>query len=628
MRAKTSKTKKPTKAELEQAKKQAEKNLKQTKENMLKVYSEACFKLGRLLKTSELKQNWFMNTSNPKINGQYVSISDKGVRNKTYLHRNGVNHYFVNMENFKKEAMNKFPKKFENVIEHDVYIPKAMAKVEEIVENSQRFIILTAIAEAKPHRRALKALKAYARKKKAKILLIPADNRYAEIHPDFHNDKDIHVIFGNVRLNNSIFISGVKVSPNTVDPLSGLADWTKRTNSSIVVGSPKLYQIDVPNKKGEKPHRMITTGAITEANYKSRTYLSLKKNEKADYDHVLGACIVELENDDYTFYTRQIEFEKNGSFIDLGVRYKADGSTEKIKEAMLVLGDLHSIEKDEMAFRHFIENVAPVLAPAGKVEVAVQDFIDGESISHHDQSRIAKRSALALQKRLSLPKEFKVGAEDLNYITSQKHVSKAVIVPSNHNEFVDRWLDDARWIKDNNNSFMGSIIYPYCIASYIHREHTGNEAVKLIAEHLEMPVEVLKKTLPELSSGKSPVQVGLELYDVKNPQKVKWLKRDEGYMKYGIEFGQHGDTGSGGAKFSYKSAGTFLGKAMVGHSHTATISPNSMIWVVGCLEHLNPEYAKGGSSWSHTSGVAYPNGKRQLLTLIDGKCFLDDKKLK
>lgn len=605
----------------------AKENKEKTKKNMLKVFATICQKLQRVIKTSEMNTQGYHNLP-VKINPYYTSIDHNGKSKQTLLTRNSFNHYFVNKAEFVKEAMVSFPSMFDNVIEHDVYIPKAMAKVEKIVDKANRFVIITAIADAKPHKNSLKALKKWAKKKKYKILLIPADNRFSEIDKAFHNDPDIHVVFGDLKLNNSVFISNVKVQPSVTSPLTGLSSWTQRYNSSIIVGSPKLCLEDVPCVTGRgKPHRLMTTGAITQSNYKSNTRLSLKKNAKAEQDHVLSALIIEIEKDNEdVYYNRHIEFESNGSFTDLGVRYTPTGAEQKIKEAVFVLGDLHSIGKNEKAFKHFVEKVAPKLAPSGKVEIYIHDFFDGESISHHDQHRMAKCASLSIEDRLSFNKELRQCAEDLKYLTSKKHISRVKIVASNHDDFANRWLDDKRFVADKKNNLIGCKLFDVAVASYLHRSKPVETVLKLIAEDMCMTVEAVKKNFPNIVKKKTPIQVGVEQHYLYPTDKVDWMELDKSQKKYGIELAFHGHHGSGGARMNSKTAGNFLGKAITGHTHTANISPNSLVWTVGCLEHLHPEYAKGGNSWSHTSIVAYPSGKRQLLTLINGKCFLDDKR--
>lgn len=45
------------------------------------------------------------------------------------------------------------------------------------------------------------------------------------------------------------------------------------------------------------------------------------------------------------------------------------------------------------------------------------------------------------------------------------------------------------------------------------------------------------------------------------------------------------------------------------------------VYQAGCSRTLRASYAKGPSSWSHTHVIQYPNGRRTLLTLINGKYF-------
>jgi hypothetical protein len=58
-------------------------------------------------------------------------------------------------------------------------------------------------------------------------------------------------------------------------------------------------------------------------------------------------------------------------------------------------------------------------------------------------------------------------------------------------------------------------------------------------------------------------------------------------------------------------------KANTAHTHSAGIY-NGM-YVAGTSSALDMEYNKGPSSWSHSHVVTHLNGKRQIVTMWDGK---------
>ena len=57
--------------------------------------------------------------------------------------------------------------------------------------------------------------------------------------------------------------------------------------------------------------------------------------------------------------------------------------------------------------------------------------------------------------------------------------------------------------------------------------------------------------------------------------------------------------------------------------HTAGIIDG--VYTAGVSGKLDMEYNKGPSSWSHSHVVTYPNGKRAIITVKNGKWKADDK---
>ncbi len=85
-----------------------------------------------------------------------------------------------------------------------------------------------------------------------------------------------------------------------------------------------------------------------------------------------------------------------------------------------------------------------------------------------------------------------------------------------------------------------------------------------------------------------------------------------------IELGFHGDFGLNGAKGSSKSFSKIGPKTIVGHGHFPEIFEGC--YRVGVSARLDLEYQKGQcSNWLHTHCVIYPDGKRTLINIINGK---------
>jgi hypothetical protein len=58
-------------------------------------------------------------------------------------------------------------------------------------------------------------------------------------------------------------------------------------------------------------------------------------------------------------------------------------------------------------------------------------------------------------------------------------------------------------------------------------------------------------------------------------------------------------------------------KSITGHTHSPGITDGNM--TVGVSGGLDMGYNKGLSSWLHAHGLTQPNGKRQLLVMMNGQ---------
>jgi hypothetical protein len=98
---------------------------------------------------------------------------------------------------------------------------------------------------------------------------------------------------------------------------------------------------------------------------------------------------------------------------------------------------------------------------------------------------------------------------------------------------------------------------------------------------------------------------------------VLFLREDESFRLFDIEFGIHGHLGANGARGSLNTFRKMGPKANVGHAHSAAILDG--IYQAGVSGNLDMGYNRGLSSWSHSHIVTYANGKRAIITMSDGE---------
>ena len=158
------------------------------------------------------------------------------------------------------------------------------------------------------------------------------------------------------------------------------------------------------------------------------------------------------------------------------------------------------------------------------------------------------------------------------------------IVKSNHDEFLDRYLKEGRYVFDAEN-------------------------------HL-----ISLKIATALFEDEDILQRGFDVVGKESPSHWHYLQRDDSSIIAGVECGSHGDLGLNGAKAALNSLERIYGDCVTGHNHTAAIQRG--VFRVGTLSQLDMGYNRGPSSWTQTCCLLYENGQRQLINNINGKCSI------
>src|SRR3989339_570939 len=142
------------------------------------------------------------------------------------------------------------------------------------------------------------------------------------------------------RLNTNVKTLGIPVRPQNKNPLSSKDTFTKDNGgNSVIIASPKKMMRPVAQgQSGEYPHLLLTTGACTHPNYNFGDLGFMAKR-----DHTYGFAVVDVL-DDKIHLTRIVSAQKNGTFVDLGIKYQEGKEPEKVKTVALVVGDSHFAE--------------------------------------------------------------------------------------------------------------------------------------------------------------------------------------------------------------------------------------------------------------------------------------------
>lgn len=463
--------------------------------------------------------------------------------------------------------------------EVSIYNQEYRDALEDEIKKYKRFVITTAVMGKEINKPFVEALRNYARRNQALLLVLPCEdvvrrNKNAEkieISPEL---SDFRVVFKDTYLNNNLCLCAIKCSAKQINPLTGLDRLATMRDASIIVASPKVFLRYIPNMHYDIPLAMMTTGAITENNYDNDKYMSKRTSVLAENDHTYGAVIVEIE-DENIFHFRHVQASKYNSVTDMGIDYMPNGSQFIVKGAALVIGDTHTGYHDKKLKRAIV-TMAQELEVS---RVALHDVFNGASISHHDANKNITRAIKAGEDRLCLKEECE---KVLEYIRNMQSLNMDVlIVDSNHDKHLLKYLEECRFVGDPVN-------YKFSLM------------LALAATEGEDP---LKYAIEEVLGYKN--------------KHVTWLETDQSYKIYGVEVGVHGHLGANGSRGSLSIFEKGLGNCVTAHTHSAAIIRNA--YCVGTTSDMDLKYNKGLSNWTRTCCLIYPNGTKQLINFIPNK---------
>jgi hypothetical protein len=380
------------------------------------------------------------------------------------------------------------------------------------------------------------------------------------------------------------FFAGMNQLPTASDPLSALD--THSRGRWAVFPHAKLRLKTVPSA-ADNPPVLMTTGAVT-----VEDYTDTKAGQKAVFHHVIGATVVEVDAAGRLF-CRQINATHDGAFQDLdcvvaGGRVLAGQGVEAI-----TFGDIQSPFLDPgVAAATWGFDVAGWRAGEGGMVDAlrprfgfVHDLIDFKSISHHDARSFSERYRTWAKGRDGVAADIRAAADFLAAIG--RPFMQLVAVESNHDKWLDRWLDDReRGLRDLGNARIW---------------HELNAARLAAIEAQDDEWSTWSHALRGSGAPLGPVHFV--------PEGGSYLIC-QGSRGGAIECGGHGHLGPNGGPAAPRALSRAAGKANIGDKHSPEIIDG--LYVAGTSSLLRLGYNRGPSSWRHAHVVTYPNGKRTM----------------
>jgi hypothetical protein len=515
------------------------------------------------------------------------------------------NHYFEKEKkeerpehkhsDFTKEALGTIIK--ENDFQEGVFFITAVAPVsyldwsEEDHEKAKNGEDIEATNIFKP---GFKAMQNFVKRRNAEVVLLPmpAHVKPLEEQP-LHYDHRLKKRYKKYFATEFTFNSHLKaieahLNPQQINPLTGLKRLRvhkydenykegaeiKRFKTSIIVAHSKQMLDVVPTGNASHPRIIHSTGAITVSSYRRNRIGMI-----ADNDHKLGGLIVEIRGD--VFWIRQVQFDRqNGSFIDLGTRYHADGSVTTERAEAFKMGDIHPGLQDDKA----VEAMFKLWEKIQPKRIFFEDFFDGSSISHHTEKKRLTRAKGADHFR-DLPTEINFAKKVLNNIWDHAPADAELIATaSNHPDHVIQYLDRGAYIND-------------CKENY-------DIAHRMVVMELD---------------GKNSLK---EYLDPDN--RMNWTDENEDYFVEGVQMNAHGHLGINGSRGGKLGHELAYGNAMTAHSHTPSIYHDT--FTVGHMTIPRHGYNRGPSTWILCCGAVYKGGQKQLYMIIKGSSYLPEEK--
>ncbi len=363
------------------------------------------------------------------------------------------------------------------------------------------------------------------------------------------------------------------ILPTVKNPLGGMRD-AIGTAQALVVPHATIAHECIPvlgAQTGAVVPAMYSTGTVT-----LRNYIQQQAGHKAESRHCFGALIVEFDNDG-EFWIRQIQTDESGNFQDL--RNCVDNGCVTDGDIMAInYGDIHAEKLDKnVAEEQWGEgnSILDYLKPQFQF---CHDTLDFSSLNHHNRENhfhMARNNANGN----TVVRDLQQVSDVLEQM--YRPWCKTVIVRSNHDDALDRWLGDNKYEprKDPANALF---YYQLQVAAY--------SAIGINDEFDSFPEAMRIANLPR----------GDALF----------LHASESFKLAGVEFGEHGHSGINGSRGSPKQ---FSGSACnTGHTHTSSIY--GKCYTAGVSGKLAMGYnEEGASSWVHACIVTYNNGMRAIV---------------
>lgn len=499
----------------------------------------------------------------------------------------GKDRLFKNFEEVKSLARDLNPEAFDKVIGDQFLSDESRDALISAVAKHKRIIYTSVVSKAPVNRAMFAALINYAERRDAIIVVRPINYETNNLDSILFENERVFISLDGIHLSPFKSLSETQVLSKMIMPNTGQKRIGKRGQSRII-GATKAHVDTAATKDNvEVSHEQISSGALTDPFYSGLLPVQRRTDSIATNDHFLGAVIVERGESADQIHSRHIEFipEERG-FVDLDTFYRADGKVEKLRAEAMVFGDIHVGDTDPEILKTLPEQIKKFRPK----RIMLHDLFNGYSINRHEADQMVTLAAKAEAGQLSLKGEIQEVQKFLKWLVSiVPEDCEIVVVKSNHDLFLNKWLQSDRWSKDPYNVKFGAELFQEMVNENDPLEY----AIRKDAD-----------------------------FDTKN---IRFLKVEDSY-KVGpenrmVELGIHGHAGPNGRPASIGTLQEAADRVVVGHMHSNT--RRNGIVVVGTFTKKRVGYNKdGSSSWVQSMAVVGANGEIQVLNFDEGSWYL------
>lgn len=456
---------------------------------------------------------------------------------------------------------------------------RAHALRKAVRKGANRFVITAAANNSPVHTGAWKALRQLCEDRGAHLIVIPIHYKNISLYQanQEYNKRwaaavEPYLVDQAIRIGPKTWVrADVKIQATVANPLSGMAPLAG--DKWAIFGHSQIALEPIATPAEALPGRMMTTGCITK-----KSYSATKAGAKANFHHVIGAVLVEVQGK--KAFVRQLNADHVGNIYDVTDKYAPESITRDVTALSLTTGDEHVKWMTDNVLTATYTDEDSLVAVTKPEHLIRHDVLDGYAGSHHHEKHYTTQYKKWYHGDGNYKRELDQVVDHINTTTPTDWQCTNLLVRSNHHDHLDSWLERADDRLDHENA---DII---CELRNAQREaiREGREydAFRLYLE-------------PRLT-------VPTQFSDPNQP-----------FMLGGVDFSQHGHRGVGGSRGSATGFANTTHKATIGHTHSARIVKS--VYQVG-KSCGTLEYEQGLSAHTQTHSLQYENGKRTLIDIL------------